>query len=234
VHGVIAIHFAGSFGGEAACQAIEVGPGDGGAGATPVTLARPAEAGNLLANPGFEEGVIGAVGRMGETVAGTGWRYLFASPTQCYVWAESGYDIHPDWGLPVFRTGDQALRTHGESDCHTIVYQDVFVSPRTTYRASAFAQGVDLRGAGFGTHPGDGAALRVQELGPCGKVIAEHDTASISEAGDYRELVVGFTTGDKADRVRFVLDTNIVAPYNEGHVTYDDCTLVRVSRTDGD
>ncbi len=37
-HGIISIRLKGSFGGEAIVQAIEVGPGHAGAGATPVTI----------------------------------------------------------------------------------------------------------------------------------------------------------------------------------------------------
>jgi hypothetical protein len=47
------------------------------------------------------------------------------------VWGESGYDVHPDWGLPVYHSGKQALRTHTDGGGHTLVYQDVSVAPNT-------------------------------------------------------------------------------------------------------
>ena len=60
------------------------------------------------------------------------WNYLFLGPNQGVVWHESGFSIHPDWGLPKPRSGKDAVRTHAmEKDAHTQVYQDVSVSPRT-------------------------------------------------------------------------------------------------------
>ncbi len=41
VHGIICIRFRNDFGGEAMVQAIEIGPGDGGHGSTPVTVPQP-------------------------------------------------------------------------------------------------------------------------------------------------------------------------------------------------
>jgi len=50
-NGTIEIRFKGSFGGEAIVQAIEIGPGDGGQGATPVTI-EPASAAAAASRPG--------------------------------------------------------------------------------------------------------------------------------------------------------------------------------------
>jgi len=227
VHGVISIRFTATYGGEAMVQAIEVGPGPGGRGATPVCWTPAGSTpGNLLVNPGFETGLPGALGRLGETAGGGGWQYLFASPSQSYIWPESAYAIHPDWGLPEIRTGQDALRTHTDGQGHTMIYQEVPVVPGMTYRASVFVRAVDLRGKGFGTQPGDSAGLVLQELGPGGEVLVDHGKVAVTEAGDYRELTKTFTASEKTARVRFILDTVIGGSYDQGHVTYDDCSLV--------
>ena len=99
------------------------------------------------------------------------------------------------------------------------------VLPQTEYRASVWVQGVDLHGNGFGAEPGDSAGLCIQELGQDGKLLVDHGKAAITDAGDFREVVQTFTTGDQTTQVRFILDTVIGAPYHQAHVTYDDCEL---------
>ena len=224
--GVIALRFTGSFGGEAIAQAIEIGPGDGGVGASPVCLdTRPRTEGNLLQNPGFEEGATGDLGSLGKRGGGFGWTYLFASPTQSYLWGESAYSIHPAWGLPEVRTGREALRTHTEADGHTIAFQEIDVSPDRLYRASVWVHAVDLHGRGFGANPGDSAGLKLQELSADGKLLVDHPKLAVTDACDYTELAKEFTTSAQTTRLRFLLDTVIVGAYNEGHVTYDDCAV---------
>ena len=49
----------------------------------------------------------------------------------------------------------------------------------------------------------------------------------MTKACVYTELAKEFSTTDKAMRLRFILDTVIGGPYNEGHVTYDDGAVVR-------
>jgi hypothetical protein len=226
--GVIALRFTGSSGGEAIVQAIEVGPGDGGEGARPVCVQPPpTRQGNLLTDPGFEEGARGDLGALGKKSEGFGWTYLFASPTQSYIWGESAYSIHPTWGLPEIRTGKEALRTHTEGDGHTVVFQEIDVSPGTAYRASVWVHAVDLHGQGFGAHSGDSAGLKLQELADDGKLLVDHGKLAVAKPCDYTELAKTFTTSEKTSRLRFILDTLIGGPYNEGHVTYDDCAVTR-------
>jgi len=182
-HGVIAISFRGEGNAEAMVQAIEVGPGRAPEGAAPVCLERLAGTdSNLLANPGFEAGLVGKLGRLGETTGSKGWECIFASPSECYIFPESAYSIHPDWGLPEIRSGKEALRTHTLDAGHTIVYQEANVEPGTPYRASAFAHPVDLDGKGFGAQAGDSASLCIQELDAAGKVLVDHVRAELTEA----------------------------------------------------
>jgi len=161
-----------------------------------------------------------------------GWTYLFASPSQSYIWAESDYAQHPDWGLPEYHGGKQALRTHTDGRGHTVIYQDVLVAPKTTYRASVWVRTADLHGKGFGASAGDAASLTIHEHGICGKYLADLGSVSVTKAGPFTELAKTFTTGEKGSIVRFILDAVIGGPYNEGHVTWDDASLVRVAEGD--
>lgn len=229
-NGIIEIRFTGSYGGEAIVQAIEVGPGSGGEGAEPVRAAIPQiqrSETNLLINGDFEIKPTGATGRLGQTAAGNGWHYLFASPTTCYIWPESDYSIHPNLGLPSVHGGAEAIRTHTDGRGHTLIYQEVAVLPQTKYRASVQVEAVDLHGKGFGQSPGDSALLIVQEIAGDGRITADHESSALTDAGEYRPLTVTFTTGEDTARVRFILETRIAGHYEQGHVTYDDALLER-------
>jgi hypothetical protein len=228
-NGVIAIHIYGTYEGEAIIQAIEVGPGKMEGGAKPICVKVEEKVGvNLLRNPDFEETTGGSYGRMGDKANIAGWNYLFLSPSQSYIWEERDYINHPDWGLPEIHSGNQAVRTHSDGNGHTVIYQDVPVIPGATYRASVWVRAVDLRGKGFGKSEGDRASLIVQELAPCGRVIVEHQPVSIREAGPYRELSLEFTTSEETSGVRFILEVIIGCRYDEGHITWDNCSLVRI------
>ena len=112
---MIAIRFWHRYVGKAMVQAIEVGPGPdrGPPGAAPVRFQFPPDM-NLLANPGFEEGIPGAVGheKQKPSVRTSHWSYRFLGPNQGIVWGESDFAKHPQSGLPKPRSGKQALRTH--------------------------------------------------------------------------------------------------------------------------
>ncbi len=227
-NGCIALRFRNRFGGEAIVQAIEVGPGAGGEGAKPICLPPPdAEAGNLLVNPGFEEGVTGTTGSHGSTGGGLGWNYVFKGKQRSYVWGETGFKIHPECGLPKPRTGKEALRTHTDGNGHNVVWQDVEVAPNAKYRASVWVKAADLHGKGFGAKPTDSAGLIVEELDEKGKVAVQHPKIALAKPGDYAELTTTFITSPRTVTIRFILDTVIAAKYDEGHVTYDDCALER-------
>jgi hypothetical protein len=224
--GLVSVRLTGQGGAEAIVQAIEVIPGGGKPGARVVPVATPlTTTDNLLVNGGFEATVAGSVGRLGDRIPAAGWSYLYASATQSYIWAETDYVQHPHLGLPVIRSGKQALRTHTDGMGRTMVYQDVRVRPDTDYVAEAWIHAVDLHGRGFGKNPGDRAGLVVQKLSQAGAVVAEHAGVYLTDAGPYRKVEVRFRTGASASRVRFILDAVQAAGYAEGHVTYDDCSL---------
>jgi len=229
-HGVIAIRFFSTASSVAMIQAIEVGPGNSAVGPKPVVFPFALDI-NRLADPGFEDPVPGMVGSNGESRGPQGkmpWNCLFLGPSKGVVWNEAGFAIHPETGLPNPRTGKDALRTHSlENDAHTQVYQDVSVAPQTAYRASVWVQAVDLHGKGFGTHAGDSAGLRMIEMDASGKILVEHPTVAVTKAGGYKELSQTFTTTKNTAKVRFLLETVIACRYDQGHVTYDDCSLVR-------
>jgi len=215
------------FRGEAFVQALELGPGNGGKGAQPVSSTAPEPTGNLLMNPGFEETEHGATMLRGSQHDKAGWTYQFAGPVKSYIWQERDYSRHPAWGLPEFHTGKGAIRTHCDGNAHTIISQDVEVTPKTAYTASVWVRAADLHGKGFGHDPKDSAGLIVCELDNAGKVLHKHAKIETRTAGLYQQLVRRFTTGARTIQVRFILDTVIHSPYQEGHVTYDDCTLTQ-------
>ncbi|HOW69392.1 MAG TPA: malectin domain-containing carbohydrate-binding protein [Phycisphaerae bacterium] len=231
LNGVISIRLSNTLGGEAMVQAIEVGPGDGGPGARPVVVklaatGKPAPPdGNLLSNGNFEQGVPGDLGSMGKAGGGSGWQYLFAGAGVAYVFPESAYAIHPEWGLPVFHGGKEAIRTHTQGRGHTIIWQDVEVKPDTKYTAAVWVRADDLHGQGFGADPCDSAGLWIQEFDEKGVLVVDHPKQAVAKQCDYTRLDLSFTTGKTTVRVRFLLDTVIAASYDQGHVTYDDCSL---------
>ena len=59
-------------------------------------------------------------------------------------------------------------------------------------------------------------------------MLVDHQKADVTEACDYTELVVPITTTEGTRRARFILDTVIGGPYDQGHVTYDDCVLEKL------
>ncbi len=230
-HGVIAIELRGQPHGEAILQALEVAPGDGGPGAEAVCLPEDilAEPTAGLENPGFEFGTFTLVGPRGQRARAIGWEAEVLSEGTCYVWGESAYAAHPDWGLPRYHTGAQALRTHTDGAGHTRVWQEVAVKPSTRYRASAWVHGFSQRDKGFGTHDTDSAGIVIEELDEDGEVVATHPKAAVTEATDgYVPVSASVTTSEETRRVRFILDTVIGGHYADGHVTYDDCEWVQL------
>ena len=226
-HGIIEVRFRNRHGGEAAIQAIEIGPGNGGQGAEPVCVDLPWEP--VLINGGFEEGVTGAVGSGGARAGGSGWTYHFLGAQRSYVWGETGFDIHPNCGLPSPRTGKEALRTHTDGKGHNVICQRTDVEPGRSYVASVWVKARNLRGKGFGHTDGDSAGLIIEEYADEGTLLIRHPKVAVTEATDYVQLSCPFVAGRETRSVRFILDAAIGCKYDEGSVTYDDCSLKLVS-----
>jgi hypothetical protein len=213
--------------GQAFVQALEVGPGHSPPGAKPVSAPAPQPLGNLLLNPGFEETTNGLVGAPGVRSVLAGWHCEFDGPSQSYVWQEQDYLQHPDWGLPEIRTGRGALRTHTDGQGRTRISQEVEVSPAARYTAGVWVRAADLRGKGFGRNTNDAAGLSLVELGPQGTILRQHPQAVVKAAGPYTRLATTVTTGPATTHLRLVLEGTLHCPYQEGHVTFDDCALER-------
>jgi hypothetical protein len=223
MNGIVSIRFRNRHAGEALVQAIEVGPGDGGAGAKPVVVDLPWEP--ELINAGFEDGVAGATGSNDSTAGGLGWTYVFHGKQRSYVWGETGFDIHPECGLPTPRTGKESLRTHTDGEGHNVVYQEVEIRPGQTYAASVWVKARDLHGTGFGTTAGDSAGLALCELDDNGTILFKHPKVELTKATDYVKLETTFAAQPNTRILRFLLDTVIGCKYDQGSVTYDDCAL---------
>ena len=111
--------------GEAFIQALELGPGSGGKGARPVSGPPPSPEANLLLDAGFERVTAGVPAKQGAKANLSDWQCRFLGPSQSYIWQEAAYAIHPDWGLPEFRSGKGAIRTHTDAQGETHIFQDV-------------------------------------------------------------------------------------------------------------
>jgi hypothetical protein len=177
----------------------------------------------LLFNPGFEETHDGTLAQKRGKDIRNEWTTELTGSTNCYMWQESAFSQHLDWGPPEFHSGQGAIRVHTDVDCHTMIYQDVEVRPETTYTGSVWVRAADLHGKGFGHSAADSAGLVLGELDEANKVVREHDLVALKKAGPYTQLSSTITTGKTTTKVRFTLDTVLECPYTEGHVTYDDC-----------
>jgi len=243
-NGIIEIRFVGNFfytksaecinttRGEASVQAIEVGPGDGGKGATPVAIKYDSildkHKSNLLKNGGFEEGGSGDInGEAGTVKENQGWKYEILAGGKSYINSESAYDVNTYWGLPEFHCGGQAIRTCTDGGGHTRIYQDIAVEPNSSYSAAVWVRAANLKGDGFGQDSNDSAGLILEELDKDGKIVVSHPKAELKTASPYKKLEKNFKTRPQTVKIRYILDSVIGCHYEKGHVAYDDCELVR-------
>jgi hypothetical protein len=103
---------------------------------------------------------------------------------------------------------------------------DVWLNGDLGQRSMSKLQGLTA----YYRYTGDPAGLCVIEMDGSGKVLVEHPKLSVTKPGGYTELSQSFTTTASTTRVRFLLDTVIGCRYDQGHVTYDDCALVRQAK----
>jgi hypothetical protein len=193
--------------GEAFVQAIEVGPGSGGAGATPVSVAHR----NLLRNAGFED-----------------WDKQPAAGFPA-LWKHEGDSTVPQRETAAAKAietaaevaeGSDAVRIVGKGRCR--LSQEIAVRPGSPYRASLLVKARDVGGKGFGRNPGDSAALVLEELDAAGKVIAQ--TSKASKTSEVY-LSTTITTKPNTAKIRFALDTVQGCDPKQGSVTFDACVL---------
>lgn len=217
--------------GEAFVQAIEVGPGNGGKGAAPISINYDStldiHKSNLVKNGGFEEGGVELVGEIGTAKGNMGWQYEVLAGGKSYIWNESAYNVHPECGLPEFHCGGQAIRTHTDAGGHTKIYQDIAVDPNSSYSAAVWVRTVSLKEDGFGQNGGDSAGLIIEELDKDGKMVVLHPKIELKTASPYKKLEKVFKTHPQTITIRYILDSVISCHYEKGHITYDDCELVQ-------
>lgn len=215
-------------GDEATLHALEVAPGDVAPGVTPVRFAGDLSGRNLLRNPGFERGSFQAVCPPGWTGTAEGWTGQSLGPGQAYLYVESAYIIHPDWGLPEYHCGQQALRTHADAQGTTRVWQDAPIRPGIPAEAAVWVRCADnAPGKGFGAHPDDRAALIVDELDAEGRIVRSHLPVERRTPGPYTRLAIRFEPEPSTRMVRVILEAAQHAPYYQSHVTWDDASLVQ-------
>ena len=211
-NGVIDFRFTGGdpkagIAGEAFVQAIEVAPGDGGAGATPVCVAHR----NLLRNPGFEDG-----DTQPAAAFPAGWKREGDSAVPQRETAAAKAINAP----PEVAEGADAARIVGKGRCR--LSQEIAVQPNSPYRASVVVKARDAGGRGFGHNPGDAVQLVLEELDAAGKVIAQ--TSEVAKPSQ-SYLAAMVTTQPNAAKVRFVLDVTQGCDPKDGSVTFDACVL---------
>jgi hypothetical protein len=180
--------------------------------------------GNLLVNPGFEDGAPQygpAVGSGGAA----GWRYHIPD-TNTYVLPETKTvpygPLAPFW----FHSGKEAVRVGTLRGGSAKLYQDVSIRPGAKYRAVIWVRTLDPDGQGFGAAAGDAAALHIQELDNAGNISVDHKSIKIVRANAaYEQLTVDFQAGAETAKVRYLLETTIGCNHWHGRVIYDDASL---------
>jgi len=199
---------------QAFVQAVEVGPGDGGTGATPITVSE----GNCLLNSGFDQGCPSRIGSQDPTGTQYGWSWLLGAGA-C-LRSEQNTGLSPRYA----RSAPDALQECAElpGSQSSLAYQVVSARPNTSYRAGAFVRGI----GGFGASPGDSAGVWVKELAADNSIVLDHGKLAITSADDNwirRELT--FLTRPNTAKIWYGLHTSIGCTSDAGRVVFDDCYL---------
>jgi hypothetical protein len=196
------------------------------AGENRVDFALPARPGkNLLSNGDFEQGFPAARSvEHGVTGDRGPWKFTFSPGVACYIYPESVYT----WRKPRIFEGNEAISHVTDGGGELQLSQDVVVDPDVPLVASAWVQGLDVRGdgQGFGAGPDDFAGLWIQELDEQGRVVADQQRAGIRKAtSDFERVTCTFTTSPKTAKVRFTLLSKIGCIWKQGAAIYDECAL---------
>lgn len=180
----------------------------------------PAGAANILTNPGFENGVTIYSGD--STGGGNGWSYVMLAGNNAIrpetYYAGNQFPPTPNTGTDAIR-----FRTSWGGECY--IYQEAQVLPNSQYTASVWVRAWS-DGSGFG-QAGDLAGILIQEFDGGGNWLGNVSETYIYAANEAYEQVnaPAFTTGPNTRVVRFVLHANILADYQHGAVSFDDCVL---------
>jgi hypothetical protein len=217
-NGVIDIRFTGgdtrmSVVGEAFVQAIEVGPGPGGEGASPVVVLGR----NVLRNAGFERWTT-----EGGNAPVKPWRHeADAGSTMALERVTSPLDDRA--GFERVAEGVCAARVHGAGASRLV--QDVAVCPNSQYRASVLVSAHRLGSTPTSASAGGSAEMVLEEIGPGGQVTARHSQGAVLEADAYRYVSLQITTKPETTQVRFMLATSLQDAAGSGGISFDHCVL---------
>lgn len=187
---------------------------------------------NLLANPGFEDGVAFVNQAAGYEMDVAGWHYTCAAN---YSGFANSAELAWGGGTRV-RSGSASVRLFhygGWSEApyalpgwrSSTVSQVVDVEPGQDYIASAWVYTYLAEGIAIGDQFRVG--INAEELDAAGNVVASHQNAltSDSDANQWKQVWLLFHTSDQAHGVRFALINNWYARMDENHITWDDCSL---------
>ncbi|MHB9037154.1 MAG: PEP-CTERM sorting domain-containing protein [Armatimonadota bacterium] len=184
---------------------------------------------NLLTNPGWESDAPNIGASATTPYSSGGWTYVKTDGNGSYFWKESectGYSTGP-----LYHEGSQAMRLESNwqqnGGMDWLIYQDVAATGGLSYTASAWVVATDdMAGWGFGGWPGDWAGVVVQELNASNTVIGSHQVGFTTPSSAYREATMTFGTSIETVKLRYELKTFGHWRYTQGHVSYDDTSLV--------
>lgn len=173
-------------------------------------------AGNLLANPGFEEA---------DENGFVGWAIELSEGMYFRRETDPQKDYAPYWPVDVHGGADAVLLAGlrgGTARCS----QEIDITGGQRHELSAWVKTYDSAGQGFGTQPGDMAGVELAFLDSAGKVISRRLVASTTRATQrYRKLGGSWKAPKGAVRMRFSLVVKIDFNHWHGCVRFDDCTL---------
>ncbi|MHB1457090.1 MAG: carboxypeptidase regulatory-like domain-containing protein [Armatimonadota bacterium] len=190
--------------GEAFIQAIEIGPGLLDGGSRPVCIKE-----NLLANPGFEDGIKN----------GSGWRYNTSG--KCRFVAESSFRGTDGSDMMEIGSGKESLRMVSDGAGDGLAYQDILVNPNSDYRASVWVKSGSMKSGN--TMNGSATSLAVEEYDSNGRLITQDMTGEVQPAG-YTYLVINGTTKHNTRRLRLILKA-VFADAPKQSFTFDNCVI---------
>lgn len=183
---------------------------------------------NLLANPGFEEGVAywNQVYGLSGDVAGWHWT---AAPNSSGFW--NGAETVWGGGATV-RSGSYCVRVfhygpvygYPEGWRTSTISQVVDAAPSADYTASAWVYTYLAPGQDPGSE--FEAGVVVEELDGSGSVLATHRHVFTDAVNAWRLVSVSFRTTAATTRLRYILTQHWLLTESLNHINWDDCELL--------